>query len=358
MADNDQEKQHLPTGKRIADLRRRGNVMRSRDLSGGLLFTVSVGLIILMSLDFKQLFQRNFITAFSSIPYAMYETSYITTVLRQLMLNTFDLLVPIFCILFITAFLSAFVFGGWNFTLEALQLKFEKLDPTTGIMRILAPTQAMIEIIRSMIKAFFFLGVLFSYFIVNRHSIFNLSKAPTLSAIYLSCFTVKGFIIILCASLLFTILFDIAYQQYRYLEQAKMTTQELKDEHKDIEGNMEKKRKVRSKQIALLKQRLIQSVPTASVVITNLTHYAVALRYHNGKDKAPKVVAKGKGYIAHQIRQIAIANGVTIYQAPPLARAIYHSTKLNHEVHPGLYKAVAIVLTYVYQLKNYQMGSG
>ena len=154
------------------------------------------------------------------------------------------------------------------------------------------------------------------------------------------------------------IIFDVFYQYAQFQNQSKMSDQELKDEYKDAEGSAEVKRKIRSSQFAMYRQRLSVSVPRANVIVTNPTHYAIALRYEANKDKAPKVVAKGKGPVAQQIRSLAIANGVPIYEAAPLARAIYHTTKLNTEIHPELYMSVAIVLSYVHQLKNYQMGIG
>jgi flagellar biosynthetic protein FlhB len=137
-----------------------------------------------------------------------------------------------------------------------------------------------------------------------------------------------------------------------------MTTQEMKEESKDVDGNPEVKRKIRSKQYALARQRLSVSVPQATVVVTNPTHYAIALRYDETKDNAPKILAMGKDYIATQIRQLAVANAVPIYEAPPLARAIYHTGNIGSEVHPALYMSVAIVLSYVSQLQNYQRGAG
>jgi len=169
---------------------------------------------------------------------------------------------------------------------------------------------------------------------------------------------IKSFIILLCITLIALMAFDVFYQYVQFQNQSKMTGQELKDEYKDTEGSVDVKRKIRSAQFALLRQRLAVSVPQANVVITNPTHYAIALKYDAKKDRAPKVVAKGKGPLAQQIRFLAIANAIPIYEAPPLARAIYHTSKVNTEIHPELYMSVAIVLSYVHQLKNYQMGAG
>ncbi len=137
-----------------------------------------------------------------------------------------------------------------------------------------------------------------------------------------------------------------------------MTDQEVRDEGKESEGNPEVKRKIRSTQLQRLRQRLQQAVPKSTVVITNPTHYAVALAYDSQRDNAPRIMARGCDLIAHEIRMLAVANAIPIYEAPVLARAIYHSGKVGREIHPGLYMAVAIVLSYVHQLKSFQVGVG
>lgn len=358
MSDESQDKQHLPTGKRLFDMRRQGNVLRSRDLSGGLIFLVSVGLLIYLSTDLKVRMQENFIFSFSNIKNVMEDPTCIGTVVNKLLLNNIKGILPIFIISFFTAFLSPFLFGGWNFTLEALQFKLTKLNPAQNIKRIFSFNTTLLEVLRAMIKVIVFFGALIAFIISNKNTIMLLAAEAPLAAIPAGFFIIKNFIVFICVALVFTTAFDMAYHYMKFFHQAKMSTQEIKDEHKDIEGNVDVKRKIRSKQLSMLKQRLMQTVPKADVIITNPTHYAVALRYQSTKDKAPKVIAKGKDLQAHQIRQIAIANAVSIYQAPELARAIYFTTKVGHEIHPLLYKAVAVVLSYVYQLKRYQMGSG
>lgn len=357
MADDAQDKKHLPTGKRLSDLRREGNVLRSKDLSGGTIFLTTVLLLIYMAGDIKIKIQESFFYSFSSIKSVLQDPHCLSNVITKVLINNIGQLLPIFIILFLITFLTPFLFGGWNFTLDVLQFKIHKLNPLNNIQKIFSFKNTLTEILKAMIKVSMFMGVLIAYFIANKNHIFDLTNQETNTAIQAGFLTVKDFIVYLCVALIFTTLFDMGTHYYKYLEQSKMSTQEVKDEHKDIEGNVESKRKMRGKQLALLKQRLMQSVPQADVILTNPTHYSVALRYNNTKDRAPKVVAKGKDLMAGQIRQIAIMNGINIYQAPELTRAIYFTTKIGHEIHPALYKAVAVVLSYVYQLKRYQMGA-
>ncbi|RDI38536.1 EscU/YscU/HrcU family type III secretion system export apparatus switch protein [Aquicella lusitana] len=358
MSHEAQEKQHQPTSKHISDLRKQGIVMRSRDLSGGLVFTVTVAMLIIMSAQLMMSIKKNFSLAFSSIPDVIHNANYLGAILKKIALANFYQLLPIFIIMLVVAILSPFLFGGWNFTLDAIQFKLSKLNPTNNLGKLFSYKNALIEIARSIVKASIFLCILTFFLISNLNDIISLMNLQVISAITASEYLIKYFILFLCIALIFTVIFDIAYHYFRYQQQAKMSLQEVKDEQKDTEGSVESKRKMRLKQLAMVKQRINYSVPKASVVITNPTHYAVALKYNSGKDKAPKVIAKGKGIIAYQIRKAAISHGISIYQAPDLARAIYFTTKLGSEIHPGLYKPVAIVLSYVYQLKNYQYGVG
>jgi len=160
----------------------------------------------------------------------------------------------------------------------------------------------------------------------------------------------KSFIV-LSASLLLIAAIDVPYQLWDHAKNMKMTRQEVRDENKNTEGKPEVKSRIRQMQRDIAQRRMMEAIPKADVVITNPTHYAVALSYNAGKMSAPIVVAKGVELVASQIRTVAVANKVPLYEAPPLARALYYSTEINHEVPAGLYLAVAQILAYVFQLK-------
>ncbi len=358
MHDDAQERQHQATGKHITEMKKRGNVMRSRDLSGGLLFIVGVITLMIMSARLIEMMKNNFTMMFTSFQKAIIEPDYLLIVLKKIILTNFYEILPVFVISFVVTLFSPFLFGGWNFTMDAIHFKLAKLNPIDNLSKLFSIKSTMMEVIRAFIKSNFLLTVLVCYFFAYKNEVIMLINEPCFSAIYSGSIIIKNFILVLSCSIIVIVIFDVIYHYLKYQQQSKMSTQQIKDENKEVEGNPESKRKMRSKQIALLKQRLTQTVPKANVIITNPTHYSIALRYDNTKDHAPRVVAKGKGLIAHQIKQIAIAHAITIYEAPELARAIYHTTKLGEFIHPGLYKAVAIVLSYVFQLKHYQMGKG
>lgn len=358
METESQDKQHQASAKRLSEMRKKGSVPRSRDLTSSLVLIMAVMILVNMSSTFKGRLIENFSLSFGSINDVVSNNVELSYVIKKMAMDNFILLLPLFILLFAVVLASPFLFGGWNFTLEVLGFKFEKLNPLTNLQRIFSPTKALIEIFKSVLKAAFIISVLASFFYYKKAEIFSLINYPASVAIHGSYSLVSGFAIILCCSLIILALADVIYHYFQFQKDSKMSTQELRDEGKDAEGNVEVKRKIRSKQMALIKQRLSVLVPQATVIITNPTHYSVALRYDERKDTAPKVLAKGKDFSAQQIRQIAVANAIPIYEAPALARAIFHTTKIGFEIHPALYMAVALVLSYVHQLKNFQSGRG
>lgn len=357
MADEAAEKQHQATGKRIAELRKKGTTLRSRDLTSGLVFIAGIVMLIFMSSKMQATLSENFITAFKSIKLVASSDDFLFTVFRKLATDSILMLLPIFLVVILVAFLSPFIFGGWNFSLESLSFKLEKLDPIANLGNLFSK-KIFTNVIKSMLKVTVILSVLGIYFFNKKDTIVALINLPLKLSMHVSYSIGLEFIIIISSSLVLIILYDVFASYLDFNKQTKMTTQELKDEYKEAEGNTDVKRKLRSTQFALLKQRLNILVPQATVVITNPTHYAVAIKYDDKKDMTPKVIAKGKGDIALQIRQLAITHRVPIYQAPMLARAIFNTSKINAEIKPGLYMAVAIVLSYIHQLSHYQQGKG
>lgn len=358
MADESfQEKEHKPTGKRLGELHKKGTVMRSRDFAGGVLFIAAFMELYYFSSRFKLRLEDNFITAFKSIRYVLFNHDQIFHILSKMVVDNILLILPNLCSLVVIVLFTPVIFGGWNFTLHPLKFSFSKFNVVHNLMNMFS-MKMFVDIGKSMLKAFFIIGALIFFISHNQNSILNLMNLSSTNAINGGFTLIVEFLVVICILVMVIAGIDMGYTYYTYTKQIKMTTQEVKDESKDAEGSPMVKQKIRSKQYALLKQRLMKSVPRANVIVTNPTHYAIALRYDDSKDKAPKVIAKGKDLIAQQIRLIAISNAVPIYEAPLLARAIYFSTQIGYEIPPGLYKAVAIVLTYVQQLKNYQLGKG
>jgi flagellar biosynthetic protein FlhB len=355
MTDTAAEKKYDPSSKRLEELKRKGQVLRSRDLSGGILIMVSVTTLSSLSSFYQTQFKHNFIESFSEISTILRQQDYFLSLIKKLVINNCILLIPILIVVLISVFLSATLFGGWNFSLQPLAFNLEKLNPTANISSIFS-ARTLVEIIKSFAK--FFLIFLFAFYFFYSHfneltTLANLQIKPAILTSYALLFRFSWSLLI---SLIFIVGADMVHQYVQFINKNKMSLQELKDEQKDTDGNLESKRRQKSVQFALLKQRLSIVVPKATVIVTNPSHYAIALCYRDGKDKAPKIIAKGKDYLALQIRTIAANHGIPICPAPPLARAIYHTAKIGTEIHPELYMAVAVVLSYVHQLKNYQQG--
>jgi len=355
MAEDVTEKQHEATTKRLEDLRAKGQSLRSRDLTSGLIFVVCVVMLAFMAEQFKEKFTENFILAFTSMNLVAHSVEFPAALMQKFIWTNFFLVLPIFLCVVLTALLSPFLFGGWNFTLQSIQFRLELLNPVSNLQNLFSRRMAM-NVVKSILKVLVFLAALLLFCYDRKIQIYDLINLPVQRSILAMYFIAKDYVFVISCSLVFIVVFDVITNYFEYAKKGKMTSQELKDESKETEGNQDVKRKLRSAQFALVRQRLSVTVPRATVIITNPTHYAVAIRYEAGKDKAPKVMAKGKDFSAQQIRRIGVVNSVPIYEAPLLARAIYHTSTVNAEINPGLYMAVAMVLSYVQQLRSYQQG--
>lgn len=357
MSDDVEQKQHEGTSRHIDQMRELGQTLRSKDLSGGLILIMAIFVLLLMSNIIKSRFESNFTLAFTSIATVSSDPALLARVIRAIFVSNFVLLLPLFCVVILVPFGSVFILGGWNFSMKAVGFKWEKLSPVRNLSSIFSK-RMFIDIGKSCLKFSVIFGIFLYFMNKNKEMIFSLAYGRIGASFTEIYFLMEHFILFIFLGIVLIILFDVIYSYFSYQKQTKMSSQELKDEHKQTEGNTDVKRKLRSMQLSIARQKINQAVPKATVVITNPTHYAVALLYDEKSDKAPKVVAKGKGMVAHHIRKLAVSNFVPIYEEPPLARAIFHTSKLNSYIHPGLYMAVAIVLTYINQVRRYQGGQG
>ncbi len=355
MSDNHDQKQHEASSKRLEELRESGQTLRSKDLSSGLILVVSIIMLIFMSGHIESRINNNFVRAFSLIATVDENPNRLLGEMGDLLIQNVMFLIPIFMLIIAAAFASVFLLGGWNFTLKAVEFKWEKLDPITNLGNIFSK-RMLTDIGKSSFKFLLIIG-LFAIFIHNNSKeLLMMTHLPVYAGFKLLCSMIVRFVIILCLAIAVIVVLDVFFSYKNYQNKSMMTTQELKEEMKSTEGNADVKRRLRSLQYNILKQKIPQMIPQSTVLITNPTHYAVALQYIEGKDKAPKVLAKGKGSVAQYMRKLAISHSVPIYEEPPLARAIYHTTKTGGLINPGLYLAVAIVLAYINQLRKYQSG--
>lgn len=349
-ADTGQERTEEATPKRLLEAREKGQVPRSRELNSMALLLASGGGFLVMGGDIlgglRDLLQRSLTikNAQDISGNAMLE------ILANTLLDSFIILVPLFVLLVVVALMTPIGLGGWSFSMKAVSFKIEKLDPIKGLGRIFA-LKGLMELMKVLGKFALVAGISAVIIWSLIDELVGLGSEPLhLALIHVAKLCSWSFLAC-SAALIIIAAIDAPFQLWQHNKQLKMTKQEVKDEHKETDGRPEVKGRIRALQQELSSRRMMEAVPTADVIITNPTHYAVALSYDPLSMKAPVVVAKGADIIAANIRTVAQQHQVAIVSAPPLARALYASTELEQEIPAGLYVAVATILTYVYQLK-------
>jgi flagellar biosynthetic protein FlhB len=347
---SDAERTESPTQKRIEDARKKGQVPRSRDLTAaavtlagglgmyGLGRFVGTGLLQMM---------RSGLTLAG--PEAL-EPDRMQFALVAAASQSALALAPLFGLLVAAATLAPLVLGGWNFSLEALQPKWERLDPVAGLQRVFS-LKGVVELGKSLAR---FLVVALVAIALLRHQFqefAELSAQPLgVGIVHAMQMAGAAFLTLGCA-LVAIAMVDVPIVLWQHHRSLRMTREEIREESKESDGNPEVKGRIRRTQQQLARRRMMEQVPTADVVVTNPTHYAVALRYDDTRMRAPVVVAKGADLVAARIRELATEHGVPLVEAPPLARALHAGCELGDEIPAQLYAVVAQLLTYVYQLK-------
>jgi flagellar biosynthetic protein FlhB len=262
---------------------------------------------------------------------------------------------PLLTLLLLTAALSPLLLNGWLFSLKPLQPNFSKLNPMTGLSRMFA-IHGLIELGKALGKSIIVGGVGAWAVWHNREAVMMLISQPAAAAIpHLGNLMWMTFTAIM-GGMLLIVAIDVPFQLWEHNKQLKMTKEEVRQEAKEAEGDPQVKGRIRKMQREMARRRMMKEIPTADVVVTNPTHYSVALKYSEGGMSAPIVVAKGSHHLAAKIKEIAMANNVPILEAPPLARALNKYTELGEAIPEALYNAVAEVLAYVYQLRLYRKG--
>ncbi|MCY1205578.1 Flagellar biosynthetic protein FlhB [compost metagenome] len=351
------DKSEEPTGKRLQEAREKGQIARSRELNtlavtlagaGGLLASGGGLADMLM-----QMMQSNF-----DLPRAvlMDERSMGLFLLASGRM-ALDALLPLLITLLVVSIIGPISLGGWLFSSEALLPKFSRMNPLSGIKRMFS-LHALAELLKALAKFALILLVALAVLNSDRDDLLAIAHEPLDMAILHSVQVVGWSALWLACGLILIAAVDVPFQLWSNKQKLMMTKQEVRDEYKDTEGKPEVKSRIRRLQREMAERRMMAAVPQADVVITNPTHFAVALKYDAEKGGAPVLLAKGNDFTALKIREIAQDNQVTVLESPALARAVYYSTELDQEIPAGLYLAVAQVLAYVYQLKQFRAGRG
>ena len=351
------DKTEDPTEKRKKDSREKGEIARSKELNTlAIMLAGSIGLLIFggaLARDMMDLMRYNF------------------SISRETLLNPDSMglfllhsgkvaliaVQPVLVTLLIAALVGPIALGGWLFAAGSLAPKFSRMNPAAGIKRMFS-AKALVELLKALAKFFIILIVALLVLQSDIDDLLRIAHEPLELAVIHSVQVVAWSALWMACGLILIAAVDVPVQLWESHKKLLMTKQEVRDEHKDQEGRPEVKQRIRQLQREMSQRRMMSAIPDADVIITNPTHYAVALKYDPEKGAAPMLLAKGSDFLALKIREIGAKHNILLLESPALARSIYHSTELEQEIPAGLYLAVAQVLAYVYQIRQYQAGRG
>ncbi len=353
MADDqdDSQKTEDPTEKRLAKAREEGNVPTSKEVYTW--FILLMGSVIVFALfgsmanSFKVSYYR-----FIEQPHDVLLSSESFIVLfNDILLQILKTLAIPFVLLYIAAVLAGYVQNGWILSLKSVTPKLEKISPLAGVKRLFS-MRSLVEFLKNLSKLAII--TIIAYFLVaaSMDKIYVMVGATSQTLLVELYEQIKSFILIVSVFLTIIAGGDLAYQKYSYIQRMKMTKQEVKDEAKESDGDPQIKAKLRQLRMEKFRKRMMQDVAQADVVITNPTHYAIALKYQMEDMEAPVLVAKGLDHLALRIRGVAEEHDIPIVENPPLARALYDGVEVDEEIPEQYYKAVAEVISYIYELKK------
>jgi flagellar biosynthetic protein FlhB len=348
--DSGQEKTEEPTSKRLEEAHKKGQIARSRELNTFVMLMASSLLFLMMGGQIGNGLLEMMRTQFQISRDIIFDPLSPVIYLKRTMVDGVMLLAPFLAVMVVAAVIAPLALGGWVFSWEAIAPKLDKMDPIKGMARLFA-LRGLIELLKALLKFLLIFAVALILFKRFANELVGLGSEPVDQAIFHGIHIIGFCFLILSAALIVVVVIDVPYQLWDHSKKLKMTLQEIKDEMKESEGSPEVKGRMRRMQMEMAQNRMMSEVPKADVIVTNPSHYAIALKYDQNSTSAPKLVAKGVDLMAAQIRNIAIKANVPLLASPPLARALYYATDLNKEIPQGLYLAVAQVLAYVYQLK-------
>ncbi|MBU0688027.1 MAG: flagellar type III secretion system protein FlhB [Gammaproteobacteria bacterium] len=355
--DSDLEKTESPSQRKLDKAREDGQVARSRELSTFMGLVASGAGLWMMGEMLGQGMLRLFHNGLTLDRALAFNIELMLPRLRDLFMDITLVFVPFLGLLVLVALFSPMLMSGWLFSTKALQPKFSKLNPFSGIKRMFSANSA-IELLKALGKASLVGGIGAWVVWSNRDEVLQLVSEPVVSSIpHLNNMIWWSYAAIVAGMLLIVII-DVPFQLYEHTKKLKMTKEEVRRESKETEGDPQVKGRIRSMQREIARRRMMSEIPTADVVVTNPTHYSVALKYSEDKMRAPIVVAKGSHLLAAKIKEIAKEHNVPILEAPPLARALHKHSELGAPIPEALYTAVAEVLAYVYQLRRYKKQGG
>ncbi len=356
-SESGQDKTEDPTDKRKREAREKGEIARSKELNT--VFVMIVGAAGLLAFGgsmaemMMQLMRDNFVISRD----ALMDDRSMGLMLMASGKAALLSLQPLLIALTLAALIGPISLGGWLFAAGSLAPKFSRMNPAAGIKRMFS-AKSLMELLKALAKFFVVLLVAVVVLAKDKNDLLAIAHEPMELAVVHSLQLVGWSTLWMAFGLVIIAAVDAPIQLWEAHKKLLMTKQEVRDEHKDSEGRPEVKQRIRQLQREMSQRRMMAAIPDADVVITNPTHYAVALKYDPDKGGAPMLLAKGSDFMALKIREIAAQHEILLLESPALARSIYYSTELEQEIPAGLYLAVAQVLAYVYQIRQYRAGRG
>ena len=352
------EKSQEPTPRRLEKAREDGDTARSRELNTTAILLTGCSALLLFGGTMAQALASMMCHNLSLSREQVFDTSAMVRHLSVSIMHGLTLLGPLFGVLLVAAILGPIALGGWNFALKSVIPKGSRMNPLSGLKRMFGP-KALVELVKALGKVIVVVALGLLMLALSADRIVGLQQLDVVVAMPQALRILGWAVLVMSCAMIIIAAIDIPYQLYSHNQKLRMTMQQVKEEAKDTDGKPEVKQRIRQLQFQMSQNRMMAAVPQADVVIVNPQHYAVALRYQQaGSPSAPQLVAKGVDLVALKIREVAQAHDIPVVEAPVLARAIYYHTSLEQEIPEGLYRAVAQVLAYIFQLRSYRPGSG
>ena len=355
--DNSQEKTEEPTPRRLEKAKEDGQAARSKELATMAVLLAGAGGLLMFGTQLAITFEGIMRDAFVIERASIFDTRHMSVQLIVSAKEAAYALSPILILLLIAAIAGSIGIGGLLFSAKAIAPKANRMNPIKGLGRMFS-MRSLIELVKAIAKVGLVLAIAILILNLRTDDLLSIAEEPVVPAMEHVLWTLGwSFLVLSCATIIIAMI-DVPFQIYDHQKKLRMTKQEVKDEYKDSEGKPEVKGKIRQLQREMAQRRMMQDVPTADVVITNPTHYAVALKYDQDSMGAPVVVAKGSDEVAFKIMEVAREYKVEVLRTPPLTRAVYHNSDIGEEIPDGLYMAIAQVLAYVFQLRQFRKGRG
>ncbi|MDY0926564.1 flagellar biosynthesis protein FlhB [Enterobacter sp. CFBP8995] len=355
--ESNEDKTESPTPHRLEKAREEGQIPRSRELTSVMMLLIGLLILWVGGNSMAERLASMVATGFRFDHGMVSDDKVIIGHIGSLIKQAVIALLPLMGGLVVVAIAGPMALGGLNFSGKSIKFDLKKLNPLTGIGRMFSG-QTAAELVKSIMKAVL-VGIVTGWYIWSHwQEMLRLMSESPINALHHGLSMIAACCGLIMLGLFPMVGFDVFWQLYSYFKKLKMTRQEIRDEHKQNEGDPHVKGRIRQAMRAAARRRMMADVPKADVIVTNPTHYSVALKYQEGKMSAPKVIAKGAGDIALKIRELAKEHRIPILEAPPLARALYRHTEIGQFIPGALYGAVAEVLAWVWQLRRWKREGG